>query len=138
MGYTVPRIDKKGQMLVCEDRTIVDGHCEYKQAILQTHFSPDPSENLTPPADKGQAFWRVDEQLVHSLLKVAANTSALRDGWILAGIVKVFWWWNKQQITQLVHVCIRLGFYLGIWKTVKSVVIPKLGKPITPRCRHFG
>jgi len=79
----------------------------------------------------------VDAQLVGSLLKTAANTSSPEDDRISAGIVKVFWQWDEQRITQLVRACIRLGFHLGIWKTAKGVVIPKPGKPDYSKVRAY-
>ena len=96
--------------------------------ILQAHFPPGPL-GVFDPAQGGKVFERVNAQLVGSLLGAAANTSAPGDDWISAGIAKVFCQWNKQRITQLVRAFIRLGFHLGIWKTAKGVVIPKLGKP---------
>ena len=37
-GYTSPRIDKAGQVLVTKDDTIADGHQEKEQAILAAYF----------------------------------------------------------------------------------------------------
>jgi len=119
-----PRIDKTGQALVREDGSIAEGHHERGQAILQAHFPPGPPGSYEP-AQGGWAFEVVNSQLVGSLLSTAANTSAPGDDRISAGIVKVFWQWDKQRITQLVRACIRLGFHPGIWKTAKGVVIPK-------------
>jgi len=75
--------------------------------------------------------------LVGSLLRGAANTSAPGDDRISAGIVKVFWQWDEQRITQLVRACIRLGFHPGIWKTAKGVFIPKPGKPDYSKVRAY-
>jgi len=75
--------------------------------------------------------------LVGSLLGAAANTSAPGDDRISAGIVKVFWQWDKQRITKLVRACIRLGFHSGNWKTAKGVVILKLGKPDYSKVRAY-
>jgi hypothetical protein len=85
----------------------------------------------------GRAFERVNTQLVRSLLKVAANTSAPGDDRISAGIVKVFWQWDEARITQLVRVCIRLGVHPGIWKTAKGMVIPKPGNPDYTKVRAY-
>jgi len=126
--YTTPRIDETGEVLVREDGSVVEGHHERVQVILQTHFPPGPPGSYEP-AQGGQAFEVVNSQLVWSLLSTAANTSALADNRISAGIVKVFGQWDKQRITQLVRACIRLGFHPGIWKTTKEVIIPKPGKP---------
>jgi len=128
-AYATPRIDKTGQVLVREDSTTVaEGHWEREQAILQAHFPQGPPGSFDPAAG-GQAFERVDSQLVGSLLKAAANTSVPGDDQISAEIMKVFWQWDQQRVTQLVRACIRLGFHPGIWKTEKGVVIPKPGKP---------
>jgi len=135
-AYTTPRIDKTGQALVREDGSIAEGHHEREQAILQSHFPPGPP-GVFEPVQGGKAFERVDAQLVGSLLGVAANTSAPGDDRISAGIVKMFWQWDKQRITQLVRACIRLGFHPGIWKTVKGVVIPKPGKPDYSKVRAY-
>jgi len=104
-AYTTPRIDKTGQALVREDGSTAEGHHEREQAILQAHFPPGPL-GVFEPAQGGKAFERVNAQLVGSLLGAAANTSAPGDDRISAGIVKVFWQWDKQRITQLVQVCI--------------------------------
>ena len=108
------RINTTGQALGSEDGTDAEGHREREQSILQAHFP-----------------------LVRSLLKAAANTSAPGDDRILAEIVKVFWQWDQQRVTQLVRACIRLGFHPGIWKTAKGVVIPKPGKPDYSKVRAY-
>ena len=113
-AYTTPRIDKTGQALVREDGSIAEGHWEREQAILQAHFPQGPPGSYMPAEDEGQAFRRIDAQLVGSLLKTAANTSAPGDDRISAEIIKVFWQWDEQRITQLVRACIRLGFHPGI------------------------
>ena len=51
------------------------------------------------------------------------------DDHISAGILKVFWEWDRQRIVQLVRACIRLGHHPELWKTAKGIVIPKPGKP---------
>jgi len=135
--YTMLRIDKTGQALVREDGTVAEGHHDHEQAILQVHFPPGPPGNYTAPVEGGQAYQRVDAPLVGSLLKAAANTSAPGDDRISAGIIKVFWQWDEQRITQLVRACIRLGFHPGIWKTAKGVVIPKPGKPDYTKVRAY-
>ena len=109
-AYTMPRINKTGQVLVREDGFIAEGCHEREQAILQAHFPPGPL-GVFKPAQGGEAFERVNTQLVGSLLGAAANTSAPGDDRISAGIIKVFRQWDKQQITQLVQACIRLGFH---------------------------
>jgi len=86
----MPRIDKNGQTLVREDGSIAEGYQEWEQAILQAHFPQGPLENFNP-AQGGKAFERVDTQLVGSLLRKAANTSAPGDDRISADIIKVFW-----------------------------------------------
>jgi len=110
--YTSPRIDKTGQTLIRENGTIAEGHWERKQAILQAHFPQTPPGQYFP-ADGGKAFEKVDAKLVGSLLRAAANTSAPGDDRISAGIIKVFWQWDEQRITQLVRACIRLGIHPG-------------------------
>ena len=134
--YTAPRIDKTGQALEREDGTIAEGRRDREQVILQAHFPQGPLGDFQP-AEGGQAYKRVDLHLVGSLLKAAANASAPGDDRILAEIVKVFWQWDEQRITQLVRACIRLGFHPGIWKTVKGVVIPKPGKPDYSKVRAY-
>jgi len=89
------------------------------------------------PKAGGRAFERVDAHLVGTLLGKAANTSAPGDDRISADIVKVFWHWDKQRITQLVRACIRLGHHPKLWKTAKGVVIPKLGKPDYSRVHAY-
>ena len=136
-AYTTPRIDKTGQALVRQDGSIAEGHWEREQAILQAHFPQGPPGSYTPAEDEGQAFRRIDAQLVGSILKTAANTSAPGDDQISVEIIKVFWQWDEQQITQLVRACIRLGFHPGIWKTANGVVIPKPGKPDYSKVRAY-
>ena len=58
----------------------------------------------------------------------AANSSAPGDDHILAGILKLFWEWDRQRIVQLVRACICLGHHPEQWKTAKGIVIPKPGK----------
>ena len=72
-----------------------------------------------------------------SLLAKASNTSAPGDDRISAGIIKVFWHWDKQRITQLVRACIRLGHHPNLWKTAKGMVIPKSGKPDYAKVRAY-
>jgi len=85
----------------------------------------------------GRAFERVDVHLVGYLLAKAANTAAPGDDRITADILKVFWQWDRQRITQLVRACIRTGYNPEIWKTVKGVVIPKPGKPDYTKVRAY-
>jgi len=134
--YTSPRIDKTGQTLIREDGTIAEGHWEREQAILRAHF-PQATPGQYLPADGGKACEKVDAKLVGSLLRVAANTLAPGDDRISAGIIKVFWQWDKQRITQLVRACIILGIHPDIWKMAKGVVIPKPGKPDYSKVRAY-
>jgi len=136
-AYTTPRIDKTGQALVRQDGSIAEGHWEREQAILQAHFPQGPTGSYTPAEERGQSFRGIDGQLVRSLLKTAANTSAPGDDRISVGIIKVFCQWDEQRITQLVRACIRLGFHPRIWKTAKGVVIPKPGKPDYSKVRAY-
>jgi len=136
-AYTTPRIDKMGHALVREDETIVEGRSDWERAILQAHFPPGPPGHLEP-AQGGKAFERVEATLVGTLLKAAASTSAPGETRISAGIIKVFWQWDEQRITQLVRTCIRLGVHPGIWKTARGVVIPKPGKPDYSKVRGTG
>jgi len=135
-AYTTPRIDKAGQALVAEDGTVAEGRHDREQAILKAHFPQGPWE-VYAPHDGGRAFERVDTQLVATLLSKATNASAPGDDRISTGIVKVFWQWDNQRITQIVRACIRLGHHLRIWKTARGVVIPKLGKPDYSRARAY-
>ena len=127
-GYTSPRIDKAGQALVAEDGSIAESQEEREQAILRAHFPKGPPGTYEPMGG-GRAFKRVDAHLVGSLLAKAANTSAPGDDRISADILKVFWQWDQQRITQAIRACIRLGHHPELWKTAKGVVIPKPGKP---------
>jgi len=94
--------------LVAEDGSIAESQEEREQAIMRAHFPKAPPSSFEP-GEGGRAFERVDANLVDSLLAKAANTSAPGDDRILAGIVKVFWQWDKQRIVQLARACIRLG-----------------------------
>jgi len=105
-------------------------------AILKAHFPKGPPSTYEPLAG-GRAFERVDTHLVGSLLAKAANTAAPGDDRISADILKVFWQWDQQRITQLVRACIRTGYHPKIWKTVKGVVIPKPGKPDYAKVRAY-
>jgi len=82
----VPHIEKSDQALVRDNGSIAEGHHEREQAILQAHFPQEPPGNFKP-AQGGKTFERVDVQLVRSLLRGAANTSAPGDDRISAGIV---------------------------------------------------
>jgi len=66
-----------------------------------------------------------------------ATNSAPGDDRIPAGIVKVFWQWDKQRIVQLARACIRLGYHPKLWKTAKGVVIPKPEKPDYSKVRAY-
>jgi len=109
---------------------------EREQAIMRAHF-PNAPPGSFEPREGGRAFERVDSHLVGSLLAKAANTSAPGDGRIPAGIVKVFWQWDKQRIVQLARACIRLGYHPKLWKTAKGVVIPKPEKPDYSKVRAY-
>jgi len=137
VAYTTPRIDKAGQVLAREDGSIAEGPWEWEHAILQAHFPQGPPGSYTPAEEGGQTFRRIDAQLVRSLLRTAAKTSAPGDDRISAGIIKVFWQWDEQRIAQLGRACIRLGFHPGIWKRAKGVVIPKRGKPDYSKVRAY-
>jgi len=134
--YTTPRIDKVGHALAAEDGSIAEGRHDREQAILQAHFPQGPPGTFSPVGG-GRAFEQVDAQLVGSLLAKAANTSAPGDDRISADIIKVFWQWETQRITQLVRACIRLGHHPKLWKTAKGVVIPKPGKPDYSQVRAY-
>ena len=131
-----PKIDKAGQALVAEDGSFAESQEEREQAILTAHFPKGPP-GIYKPADGGRAFVRVDVHLVGSLLAKATNTSAPGDDRISAGIIKVFWQWDRQRITQLVRAYIRLGYHPKLWKTAKGVVIPKPGKPDYTKVRAY-
>lgn len=92
-GYTLPRIDKTGQILVSEDRTVVESHYDREQAILHVHFPKAPPGSYEPQ-EGGLAFQQVNIQLIGALLGKAANTSAPGDGRISADIIKIFWQWD--------------------------------------------
>jgi len=79
----------------------------------------------------------VDTTLVASLLAKAASNSAPGDDQISAAIIKVFWQWDSDRITQIVRACIRLGHHPELWKTAKGVVIPKPGKPDYSKVRAY-
>jgi len=135
-AYTTPRIDKTDQALVREDGTVTEGRSDHVWVILQAHFPWGPLGHFQA-AQGGKAFARVDVTLVGTLPKAVVSTSAPGDDRISADIVKVFWQWDEQRITQLVWACIRLGVQLGVWKTAKGMVIPKLGKPDYSNVRTY-
>jgi hypothetical protein len=66
-----------------------------------------------------------------------SSQSAPGDDRISAGILKIFWEWDQQRITQLVRACIRLGHHPELWKTAKGIVIPKAGKPDYSKVRAY-
>jgi len=125
--YMTPRIGKAGQALVDEDGNIAKWRYEREKALLAAHFPKAPLSNYTPK-EGGRAFERVNEEVVGGLHGKAANSSAPGDDHILAGILKVFWEWDRQRIVQLVRACICLGHHPELWKTAKGIVIPKPGK----------
>jgi len=135
-AYTSPRIDKAGQALVAEDGSVAEGRRDREQALLGAHFPQGPPGTYEP-REGGKAFERVDTQLVAAMLSKAANTSAPGDDRISAGIIKVFWEWDSERITQIVRACIRLGHHPELWKTAKGVVIPKPGKPDYAKVRAY-
>jgi hypothetical protein len=92
--YTTPRIDKSGQVLVSEDGNLAEGHYEREQALLAIHFLKVPPDDYTP-REGGRAFERVNIVMVGELLSKAAKSSAPGDNYISAGILKVFWEWDK-------------------------------------------
>jgi hypothetical protein len=75
--------------------------------------------------------------MVGELLGKAANTSTPGNDRIPAGILKVFWEWDQQQIVQLISACIRLGHHPELWKTAIGIVIPKAGKPDSSKVRAY-
>jgi len=135
-SYTAPRLDRTGQALVDKDGNVAQSQDEREAAILKAHFPKGPPGTYEPAAC-GQTFERVDAHLIGSLLAKAANMAAPGDDRIAADILKVFWQWDQQRITQLVRVCIRIGYHPKIWKTVKGVVIPKPGKPDYAKVRAY-
>jgi len=135
-GYTVPRVNKAGEALVAEDGSMADGRHKQEQAILKACFPPGPPGSYEPK-DCGHMFARVDTNLVAALLSRAASTLAPGNDRISAGIIKVFWQWDCNRITQIVRACIWLGHHPEIWKTAKGVVIPKPGKPDYSKVRAY-
>jgi len=113
--------------LVDEEGNIAEGNYDREIALLAAHFPKAPPSDYTPKGG-GSAFERVNTELVGELLGKASNQSAPGDDRISAGILKVFWEWDQQRITQLVRACIRLGHHQELWKTAKGIVIPKAGK----------
>jgi len=135
-GYTSPRIDKAGQALVAEDGLVAEGRHDREKAILRVHFPQGPTV-VFEPMDEGSTFEKVDTKLVAVLLSKACSTSAPGDDRISAGIIKVFWQWDSEPITQIVRACIWLGHHPELWKTAKGVVIPKPGKPDYSKVRAY-
>jgi len=135
-SYTAPRLDRTGQALVDEDGNVAPSQDEREAAIFKGHFPKGPPGTYEPAAS-GQAFERVDAHLIGSLLAKVANMAAPGDDRISADILKVFWQWDQQRISQLVRACIRTGYHPKIWKTVKGVVIPKPGKPDYAKVRAY-
>jgi len=121
---------------VQEDGSVAEGHRDRELAILAAHFPPAPLGTYNP-SEGGRAFELVDAHLVGSLLAKATNTPAPGDDRISADIVKVFWQWDRQRLTQLVRACIRLGHHPQLWKTAKGIIIPKPGKPDYSRVRAY-
>jgi hypothetical protein len=134
--YTTPKIDKAGQALVDEEGNIAEGHYDREKALLAAHFPKAPPSDYMP-REGGRAFERVNTELVGDLLGKASSQSAPGDDRISAGILKVFWEWDQQRITQLVRACIRLGHHPELWKTAKGIVIPKAGKPDYSKVRAY-
>ena len=97
MRYVAPRIDKSGQILVDEEGNITEGHYERENALLDAHF-PKALPGEYAPREGGRAFEQINTELVGGLLGKAANSSAPGDDRISAGILKVFWEWDQQQI----------------------------------------
>ena len=122
--------------MVAEDGAIAASQEEKERAIMSAHFPPAP-EGAFDPEHGGSAYRRIDAHLVGSLLAKASNSSAPGDDRISAGIVKVFWHRDRQRITCLVRVCIRLGYHPQLWKTAKGIVIPKPGKPDNSRVHAY-
>jgi len=104
--------------------------------LLAAHFPKVPSGDYGPRVG-GQAFERINTQLVGALLRKAANISAPRGDRISDGIIKVLWGWDQHRIAQLVRACIRLGHHPKLWKTAKGVAIPKSGKPEHSKIRAY-
>jgi len=104
-GYTVPRIDREGQVLIAEDGTVAEGRHDREQAVLRAHFPVGPPGTYASRGG-GDAYRRVDAELVGTLLGKAASGSAPGDDHISAAIVKVFWQWDEQRITQVIRACI--------------------------------
>ena len=127
-GYTSPRIDKAGQALLAEDSSVAEGGHDREKAILRAHFLQG-STGVYEPMDGGSTFEKVNTKLVAALLSKGSSTSAPGDDRISAGIIKVFWQWDSERITQIVRACIQLGHHPELWKPAKGVVIPKPGKP---------
>jgi len=117
-GYTSPRIDKAGQALVAEDGTSPESHHKLEKAILAAHLPKSPPGSYAPK-EGGRAFEQVGAQLVGALLRKAANTSAPDGDRISVNIIKVFWQWDKQWITQMAWACIRLGHHPELWEAAK-------------------
>jgi len=135
-NYTALRLDRIGQALVDGEGNIAESQEEREAAILKGHFPKGPPGTYEPSAG-GRVFERVDVHLVGYLLAKAANTAAPGDDRISADILKVFWQWDRQRITQLVRAYIRTGYHQKIWKTAKGVVIPKPGKPDYTKVRAY-
>jgi len=127
--HTSERLDKTGVALREGEGPLLEGHEEREKGILATHFPQSPGDEgeAGEPAG-GEAFQRVDEDLVGILLGRAANSSAPGEDKINAGILKIFWRWGQEHIVSLVRACIRLGHHPDIWKTARGVVIPKANK----------
>ena len=100
-NHTALRLDRTGQALVDGEGNIAESQEEREAAILKGYFPKGPPGTYEPSAG-GRAFERVDVHLVSYLLAKAANTAAPDDDRISAVILKVFWEWDRQRITQLV------------------------------------
>ena len=122
-----PRIDKAGQALVDQNGNLAEGLYEREQALLAAHLPKAPLSNYTPK-EGGRAFERVNKEVVGELLGKAANSSAPGDDHISAGILKVFWEWDRQRIVQLVRACIQLGHHPELWKTAVKYIRLSIGR----------
>jgi len=136
MAATAPRLDRTGQALVGEEGSIAESQDERETAILKAHFPKGPPSTYEPLVG-GRAFEQVYTHLVGFLLANGSNTAAPGNDRISADILKVFWQWDRQWITQLVRACIKTGYHPKIWKTGKGVVIPKPGKPDYAKMRAY-
>ena len=98
---------------------------------VSTHFSDDPAPHPT------RTLTPIDKELVETLLKKAANRSALGQSghtWIL---LKWAWAADPDRIFDLLSACLRAGHHPRLWKEAVVCVIPKPSRADYTLAKNF-